>query len=161
MVLGNGKWPQYSPARSVCENNIAFFSRPLCKCYTSVFLPVTHCLTENGSLAAWKEWKFYSFSVCGSEHILTAQRTQLPCKDRRKTHDFHSELTTEIPTDHIRDDAVRPHTLRSGGGCSPPAMDALSACSFMTPGALIKSGAINWKHEESELILAHPFIQTH
>lgn len=70
MVLENGEWNL--PTRSVGENNIAFFSCPLCKCYTSVFLPVTHCLTENGSLAAWKELKFDSFSVCGSEHIPTA-----------------------------------------------------------------------------------------
>lgn len=44
-----------SPTRSVGENNITFFSRPLCERHTSVFLPVTHGLTENGSLAAWKE----------------------------------------------------------------------------------------------------------
>lgn len=54
---------------------------------------------------------------------------------------FNPELTCEVPTDHIRDDAVRPHSLRSGCGRSPPPTETLSVCGSLTPDAL--SGAVN------------------
>lgn len=70
MVIKNSSCAHNSPTRSVGENNIAFFSRPLCERYTSVFFPVTHRLAENGSLAAWKELKFDSFSMWRSTFCL-------------------------------------------------------------------------------------------
>lgn len=79
----------------------------------------------------------------GSGHMLTVYSTKVPCNNRWNIHCFHSELTTEIPTDHIRDDAIWPHSLRSGGGCSPSAMETLSVCSSLTPDTLIGYGTVN------------------
>ena len=124
-----------SPTRSVGENNIAFFSGPFCKCYTSVFLPVPHGLTENGPLAAWKEFKFDSFSMRAKEH-------KAPVRARPAAR-FSSQLTAEVPADHVRDDAVRPHSLGSRGGCSPPPMEPPQACCSLTPDALPGGGAGN------------------
>ena len=44
-----------SPTRPVGEDDVALLRRPLSEGHTCVFLPVTHRLTENGSLTAWKE----------------------------------------------------------------------------------------------------------
>ena len=85
------------------------------------------------------------------------------CRNRWKTHCFHSELTSEIPTDHVRDDAVRPHSLGSGGGGSPPATERLSVRCSRPPDTLVGRGAINcdkcveiadlsiWTHRESAI----------
>lgn len=45
------------PARPVGENDVTLLTRPLCKGHTGVFLPVTHRLTEDGSLAACKRFR--------------------------------------------------------------------------------------------------------
>lgn len=62
------EWALNSPTRSVGEHNVALFSRPLSEGYTSVFLPVTHRLTENRSLTAWKE-----LTVLQLQHVETTQ----------------------------------------------------------------------------------------
>lgn len=41
-----------SPTRPVGKYNVALFSCPLCEYHTCVFLPVAHCLTKYGALAA-------------------------------------------------------------------------------------------------------------
>lgn len=42
------------PARSVREDNETLFISSLHKCYTSVLLPVPHCLLKDSSLGSWK-----------------------------------------------------------------------------------------------------------
>lgn len=91
-----------SPTRSVGENNIAFFSRPFCKCYTSVFLPVPHGLTENGPLAAWKEFKFDSFSMCANEHKALWERVKQLVFTQNSPLKFPLIMYGMMPSGHTR-----------------------------------------------------------
>lgn len=55
-----------------------------------------------------------------------------------------SNLTTEVATDHIRDDAIGPHSLGPGGGGSPPAKEPGRPRCSPPPGASIGGGTVDW-----------------
>lgn len=56
-----------------------------------------------------------------------------------------SNLTTEVAADHIRDDAIGPHSLGPGGGGSPPAKELGRRHCSPPPGASVGGGTVDWK----------------
>lgn len=106
-----------SPTRSVSENNIAFFSRPLCERHTSVFLPVTHRLTENGSLAAWKELKVWQLHHV-KEHIVNRREAFNPGSPVK----FPLITYGMMPSGHTRSGREVAALLRRWRVCRPAAL---------------------------------------
>lgn len=66
---------------------------------------------------------------------------------RRETLAESSNLTTEVATDHVRDDAIGPHSLGPGGGGSPPAKELGRPGGSPPPGASIGGGTVDWRRK--------------
>lgn len=109
---GPGMFPgpplcRHVPAWAVGEDDVAVLVVALQEGDASVLLPVPHRLPEDGSLAACGRGR-RGPSAWGGETEARRGRSIPPPGS--------PALTAEVAADHVRDDPVRPHSLRSGCG---------------------------------------------